>query len=259
MRKLQVVGLAVAVLTTAATLVATTWTPSEVTCPICHTKNKFRTIMSYGSYVYGWPSKFQMVYWPSTDESSVYTCKECHLSAFMWDFEKIPADKLEAIRHSLQSTNIDSRENYTQIPMSQRLEVAEKVYGALDKDDQFWSHFYRVKAYHLAREKKLSEAAEARAKALAIVRRMINDPSYAGQKKELLVVSAAMHHFLQDDDAAKDDLKHSLAAHFENSSYSAEQNQNANHNLDALAKEYMELMGKHKVPNDDGSDRLGSN
>jgi len=92
MRKLQVVGLAVAVLTTAATLVATTWTPSEVTCPICHTKNKFRTIMSYGSYVYGWPSKFQMVYWPSTDESSVYTCKECHLSAFMWDFEKIPAD-----------------------------------------------------------------------------------------------------------------------------------------------------------------------
>ena len=127
MRKLQVVGLAVAVLTTAATLVATTWTPSEVTCPICHTKNKFRTIMSYGSYVYGWPSKFQMVYWPSTDESSVYTCKECHLSAFMWDFEKIPADKLEAIRHSLQSTNIDSRENYTQIPMSQRLEVAEKL------------------------------------------------------------------------------------------------------------------------------------
>jgi hypothetical protein len=73
------------------------------------------------------------------------------------------------------------------------------------------------------------------------------------------VVSAAMHHFLQDDDAAKEDLKHSLAAHFENSSYSAEQNQNANHNLDALAKEYMELMAKHKVPNDDGSDRLGSN
>src|SRR4030095_9450693 len=128
--------------------------------------------------------KFQIVCWPSTDESSVYTRKECHLSAFMWDFEKIPADKLEAIRHSLQSTTVDSRENYTEIPMSQRLEVAEKVYGSLAKDDQFWSHFYRVKAYHLAREKKINEAAEARGKALAIVRRMINDPSHAGQKKE---------------------------------------------------------------------------
>ena len=34
----------------------------EFVCPICKTKNVFRVYASWGSYVYQWPSKFQLVF-----------------------------------------------------------------------------------------------------------------------------------------------------------------------------------------------------
>src|SRR4029077_13749626 len=76
----------VLVLTAAVALLATTWGPVEVECPVCHTKNTFNSWMSYGSYVYGWPSKFQNIYWPATDSNSLHTCKHCYLTLFMGDY-----------------------------------------------------------------------------------------------------------------------------------------------------------------------------
>src|SRR5687768_16658649 len=72
---------------------ATTWFPQEHTCPVCKTKNTFLVIGSYGSYIYQWPEKFQLIFWPVTDSPTMYSCKKCHLTTFMWDFEKTPKEK----------------------------------------------------------------------------------------------------------------------------------------------------------------------
>ena len=248
----------VAVVFTASAVLATTWSPTEVECPICHTKNSFDEIMSYGGYIYGWPSKFQMIYWPDTAGSVLYACKRCNYSAFMWDFRNPPANKIEDIRHALQNVNLGQHAKYTEIPMSQRLDAAEKVYSVLDKDDEFWCRFYRVKAYHLAIEKRPEEASQARAKALEIVHRMLNDPANSGKRKELLLVSGAMEHFLDNDVAAKADLETSLSAHYEQPRLNADQMKNANRYMTDLAKEYLDLLAKKKVPKDDGSDQGGT-
>lgn len=237
-------------------LVATTWAPSDIVCPVCHTKNSFSEIMSYGSYIYGWPSKFQFIFWPLTDGNSLYSCKQCHLTLFMWDFKEVPPGKVEDLRHVLAGIHTDKDyAKYTEIPMSQRLEIAEKVYTKLDKDDDFWCMFYRVKGYHLAREKKTIEAGVARGKALELARKMLDDPARAGEKKELFLISGAMHHFLGDDNSAKGDFEASLAAAYESKKLTEEQNKNMNDNLNGLAKEYLERIGKKSVPADDGTDK----
>lgn len=247
------------VILAAGILLATTWAPVVVECPLCHTKNSFNDIMSYGGYIYSWPSKFQLIFWPTTDSSSVYSCKRCHLSLFMWDYQEMvkspPAAKLEDIRQVLQDVSLDREyAKYTDIPMSKRLEIAEKVYSVLGKDDEFWCRFYRIKGYHLAREKRVSEAGTARVKALEIARKMLNDPANGGQRKELLLISGAMHHFLQDDVAAKADFENALNAHYVNSKLSDEENKNANSHLDELLKEYLDKLAKKQVPSDDGRD-----
>jgi uncharacterized protein (DUF2225 family) len=241
-------------LVTAGILVATTWAPTEVQCPVCHTKNSFNSIMSYGTYIYGWPSKFQNIFWPATDGSSLYTCKHCYLTLFMWDYDKLPASKVEDVRHALQNVTVDPKYvKYTDIPMSNRLEIAEKVYSVLDKDDQFWSWFYRVQGYHFALEKNPEQAKAARVKALEYARKLLNDPSNAGKRKEILLTTGAMHHFLGDDPAARNNFQDALEASFEDPKLTAEQNKSVGTNLDTLLKEYLDRIGKKTVPNDDGT------
>lgn len=237
-------------------LLATTWSDSVLECPVCHTKNSFSQIMSYGTYIYSWPSKFQDVFWPATDGSSLYSCKQCHLTLFMWDFDKVPAEKLADVKKALEKVTVDGKYGrYTEIPMSKRLEIAEKVYAVLDKDDRFWSWFYRVEGYHYAWEKNAAQAGAARTKALTFTRKLIDNPESSGKRKEFLLTSGAMHHFLGDDALAKHDFGDALKLTFEDPKMSAEQNKNVNSNLDGLLKEYLERIDKKTVPNDDGSDK----
>jgi hypothetical protein len=255
MRRFKVCLIPGVIVIAAGVLLATTWAPTMHECPVCHTKNSFSDIMSYGSYIYSWPSKFQDIFWPATDGNSLYSCKHCHLTLFMWDFKELPAAKIEDVRHALSSTSLEGKyERYTDIPMSKRLEIAEKVYSVLDKDDVFWSWFYRVQGYHLAREKNREQAHVARVKALDSIRKQLNSPENAGKQKELLLASGAMHHFLGEEQLAKNDLGDALKLTFSDPKMSDDQNKNVNANLDQLLKEYLERIDEKTVPNDDGSD-----
>src|SRR4029079_18355127 len=85
----RVAVLTTLVLAATAPAHATTWVDADVKCPICGTTNQFRQVASYGNYIYSWPSKYQLVFWPQTDGQSLYSCKKCGLSLFMWDFEAL--------------------------------------------------------------------------------------------------------------------------------------------------------------------------
>jgi hypothetical protein len=230
---------------------AITTAPVEVTCPICGTKNTFYDYMSWGSSVYQYPSKFQFVFWPHTDSTALYICSHCHLSLFMWDFKKFPTAKKPEIEEVLKSIRLESTaSDYRKIPMAEKLAIAEKVYEKLGQDDQFWAGFYRVMGYHLAREKRPTEAKAARAKALEITQKLLADAKNEEMKKELLLTSAAMRHFLNDDSGALNDLQAASALRFAPKGDDPKKAEGYDGYLAELIKEYIEKIKAGTVPED---------
>lgn len=228
----------------------TTWAPAEITCPLSKTKNTFLVWGSYGSYIYLWPSKYQLLFWPYTESAVLYSCKKCRLTTFMDDFEKVSADKFSALTATLKDTHLPAKADYTEIPMSARLAVAEKVYRTLGQSsDEFWCHFYRVLGYHLDAEKKATEADEARQKALAIVTKQLADPKRDG-RKELWYISAAMRHFLRDDAGALGDFEQVKTTKYAAAGVDEKGAQNAENYLNTLTDEYLELIRQKKYPRD---------
>jgi len=247
---------------------STTWSPHKVKCPLCGAENEFQAIMSYGSYIYSWPSKFQLIFWPLTDRNAVYTCKKCRLSTFMFDFAKLPKEKHEAVKNALKDVKFDKEyASYSEIPMTQRLKVAEKVYAQLDKDDEFWCRFYRVLAYHFddersqakedkAREALQKEADAARRKAVEFAEKLLAAKDRADQRKESLLIRGAMRHFLRDDKAALADFEEAAKLTYRNKAFAESGNpdaeKNADNYLSGLLKEYTELLTKKQpLPSDD--------
>src|SRR5262249_34595207 len=126
----------------------------------------------------------------------------------MWDFKDFPKDKVDATRRLLEGVKLSGQyKAYTDVPVSEKLEIAEKVYQGLDRNDEFWSQFYRVLGYHFAHEKKPEKARLARLHALEITLKMMADPANESRKKEFLFLAASMHHFTGDDKNALQELK----------------------------------------------------
>ena len=246
-------GLGVVILAMAVALEvwAITTVQVKVVCPISKTKNDFYDYASWGTYVYAWPSKFQMVFWPHTDPVSLYSCKKCRLTVWMWDFREFPKDKIEATRSVLAALPASaSYKSYLDAPMSEKLGIAEKVYRELGRGEEFWCHFHRVTGYHLAREGKHTEAAEARARALEIAQTMLAKPENEGIRKELLVMSAAMRHFLGRNAEALEDLQTAAKLTFLDPKIEKEKSENADRYLTSLIEEYIQAIQAGTVPDD---------
>src|SRR5215472_3405610 len=164
-KRWRILVLAACLIVTLQLLGITTF-PVKVKCPICGQENEFFEYASWGSYVYSWPSKFQMVFWPHTYPTSMYICKKCHYTTWMWDFKEAKPEKITEIRAALETfKDVPAFDKYSQVPMSVRMRIAERVYQILGKDEEFWSHFYRVQGYHLTVEKKTEDAQRARLRA----------------------------------------------------------------------------------------------
>jgi hypothetical protein len=231
---------------------ATTWGEQEFTCPVCKTKNTFLVVMSYGSYIYQWPSKFELIFWPLTDSPTVYTCKKCHVSAFMWDFDGLPQEKHAELRKRLEGFKLDytgertehyKGAEYLRIPSTQRLLAAEQTYQVLGRDDEFWCRFYRTLGNHYESHKQQAQADEARRKALAIAERMLADKARAGERKELLFITGAMRHFLRDDQGALKDFREAEGLKYESREMGPEKSKNYDAYLSDLLRQYFELLG----------------
>lgn len=237
---------------TARAAAVTTWFPQEFTCPVCKTKNTFLVVGSYGSYIYQWPSKFELLFWPVTDGASVYTCKKCHVSTFMWDFEELPKEKHAEVQKRLEGFKLDYARaageydqgaDYIRIPMTQRLLAAEQTYQVLGRDDEFWCRFYRALGHHYEAEKKQPEADAARRKSLSIAERMLADKARAGERKELLFITGALRHFLKDDPGALKDFREAQGLKYESKELGPEKSKNYDEYLSDLLHQYFELLG----------------
>jgi hypothetical protein len=237
-----------------------TWSPAEIECPVCQTRNIFMVWGSYGSYIYQYPSKYELVFWPFTDPQSWYSCKKCRYTNFMGTFPDVPKDKIADLRKMLEGVSLPAQKTlsneesmlrppYLEIPTSERLLVVEKVHRFLGQgDDDYWNHFYRVLGNHLDAEKHEKEAGEARQKSLAITERLLADKANDGRRKELLYIAGAMHHFLWDDGAALKDFEEAKKLTYSNKDMEAEQNKNYNEYLSSVIEEYIKVLHNRKGP-----------
>jgi len=226
----------------------------DLVCPICKTKDKYWVYFSYGSYIYSYPSKYQLIFWPHTDSVWLYHCRKCRLTVFGDDFQNPSKDKLEETRTALASVKVTYDTGlYQTMPMFERLEIAEKVYKVWGLSDEGWCHFYRVQGYHLQREKHLEAADAARQTALEIAQKMLADPAEEGRRKELLVITAAMRHYLHNDQAALADLRAAKALHFSLPKLPQEKNRNADAYLSQLIDDYIDAIEKGRSTDEQDS------
>ena len=209
-------------------VLAITWYPKEFTCPIDKQKNTFMVVGSYGSYIYQYPSKYQWLFFPNTSGNNFYMCKKCHLTTYMWDFDKLPKEKLPAIRNVLAKIKFDREfDMYNKVPVTERLVVMEKVYEALGKEELFWERFHRIKGYHYGKEGDSKRAEESRRKSLKYIDAELKKKKSKMPRKLLLYISGAMRHFLNDDKGAKEDLNRALSTKYLSDDASEEENTNA--------------------------------
>ncbi len=191
---------------------ATSWVPLEQPCPLCRGQSRVWHVASAGGYVYTWPSKYELVFWPYTDEESLFTCRHCGLTLFTFDLDALPAERHAAIRAALQG--VDPARLFAgdvPAPIVERLPVAARVYEAWGRDDRTWGHFHRVAAYHYAAAGMRREAAASRRRALECAERLLHQPQTAGAlRREAWVASAAMRQLLDDDALALRDLAAAL-------------------------------------------------
>lgn len=224
---------------------ATTWAPVEKKCPLCGTSDIYQEIASYGSYIYQWPSKYQMIFWPATEGDYIYLCRACGYAAFMGDFEKLPADKIEAVKTALVGAKISAEyKSYAEVPASTKLPLAAKIYETLGRDDRFWCMFHRVQGYQLSAEGKKEEALAARKLALARAQALLASEADLGNRKETLVIIGSMQHFTGDDAAALNTFEDALAAVYAPAGASDEEKANGTQYLDGLVNEFKDKLSK---------------
>jgi tetratricopeptide (TPR) repeat protein len=123
---------------------ATTWAPAEKIDPITGQKIKVKEIMSYGSYIYNWPSKYHLVFWPLTDQNFIWFSDESGYAAFGNDFEKLNKEQKDQLAGWLKENYNPANQPVTHI---EKLHWLEKVYAQRNMDDDFWCRFYRLMAY----------------------------------------------------------------------------------------------------------------
>lgn len=219
---------------------ATTWGSHDVVCPVCKHKNTFMTPMSFGNYIYQWPSKFQYIYWPLTDSPVLYSCSKCHYTAFMWDFDELKQNKVAQVKQMLAQLPFEGvYAKYTEIPMSKRLAIAEKVYEIIGQSDELWCRFERVKGYHFAAEKKEAEAAVARKRALALAEKILREKQKGVSEKELYLITGGMKYFLDNHSGALADLEHALTVKFESPELDKEKSANFEAYLSDVVKQFI--------------------
>jgi len=222
---------------------AITWFPKDFNCPIDGEKNTFLVVGSYGSYIYSYPSKYQWLFFPVTDSPTFYLCKKCHLSTYMWDFDKLPKEKLDTLKKALADVSVSKPfEKYTEIPVVERLAIMELVYSHLDKDQEWWEQFYRIQGYHYGEAGAAIKAAKVRRKSLDILNEWIEDEDNPTSKKLLLYMSGAMHHFLDEDDEAIKKMEAGLTTKYFEKDATSEELKNGEENLNSRLRDYIDVI-----------------
>ncbi|QSX33321.1 hypothetical protein JYB87_16590 [Shewanella avicenniae] len=181
---------------------ATTWSPTEVTDPIvAGAKCQVHEPISYGGYIYNWPSKYDQVFWPLTDENGIWFCEKSGFTAFIGDFDKLTAAERDRIGAFLNDNPPKDSAIET------RLALLEHIYALRDTSASFKNRLLRVIARWHQNLGNLEQANQYRQQALAQIKTALAGQLDAYQRLEYLYLAANYSKQFGDDAAADAYLK----------------------------------------------------
>ena len=178
-------------LTVSANLFATTWDEATINDPISKTETKVWDIMSYGGYIYQWPSKFDGVYWPYTDEHYIRFSSESGYSAFGADFTEITDEEKARVTEFLASNYKKDSPPKTH---EELLDWLEQIYRARKASDEFWLTYHSLRAYLSRYDEKTSQTHRTRALGVAEKLNAKLEPGF--EKARTLFVLGSYSHML---------------------------------------------------------------
>ena len=165
---------------------ATTWSEESVPDPIVEGATCSSSMpMSYGSYIYQWPEKYDQVFWPLTDRNAITVCPKSGFVSYFGDLELTAAEK-ERIAAALARlpTRLDGAREV--------LARLEAVYDLRDTKVAFDIRLLRTLAY--LHEDSLEDQVAARGyreRALAAIRKELAGELEPITRLEYLFVVAA--------------------------------------------------------------------
>lgn len=122
----------------------TTFISGKKTDPIGGETVTVHDVASWGSYIYDAPSKYDLVFWPFTDELWIWFCPESGYASFGDDFDKVTDEEKARLALWLKENYKPSERPTTH---KEKLAWLERVYGQRQKDRDFWCRFHRLMAY----------------------------------------------------------------------------------------------------------------
>lgn len=125
-------------------LYATTWEPTKIKDPISGKEVDSFEISSFGSYIYGWPSKYDGVYWPLIADECITFSPISGFIAFTRDFEELTPDEMKKIREFLVKNYDSSKPPKTH---EERLNWLARVSEARGMSEDFWMAYYCLRSF----------------------------------------------------------------------------------------------------------------
>lgn len=118
---------------------AVTWVETKVDDPIrSGNKCDVQEPASYGSYIYQWPSKYELVFWPFTDRKGIWFCEKSGYVSFMVDFNQLTTDEKGKIKTYLKKNKLKKPST------EQLLGALEAIYELRDFEPQNRNQLDRV-------------------------------------------------------------------------------------------------------------------
>ena len=139
--------------------------------------------VSYGSYIYAKPSKYDLVFWPLTSEKWVWHCKQSGFTAFGGDFE-ITDKERRNIRDYLASAYDGEAD------VVQRLRLLEGIYELREKNVHFRNLMLRVLARRYQELGYIERANEYRLIAWTGIKELLLTDLELPRKLEYLFIAA---------------------------------------------------------------------
>lgn len=125
-------------------VLSVTWGDTQLTDPLTGEKVAAKSIGSYGSYIYNWPSRYDYVFFPLTELNWICINRRNGYGAFNPHFEDLDEKEKVRVKGWLEK-NYDVK-NPPQTH-EEHLLWLEKVYGQRKMHGSFWCRFYRLMAY----------------------------------------------------------------------------------------------------------------
>jgi hypothetical protein len=153
---------------------ATTWAKSKARDPVSGKNLVVHEPVSSGSYIYSWPGKEDLVFWPMTDDHWLWFNSKSGYGAFGDDFEKLEGDALHRVKTWLAAHYDKSKPPMTRL---EKLAWLEQIYDQRGMDDDFWCFFNRLMAFEYSRLDPLKSLEYVKKTVPMLERQLVNPKS----------------------------------------------------------------------------------